>query len=212
MYTNQNNYLQYSCFLSSCHTRNDFFFQFYSFWLILFKYPYCNRIVIVKVIKITGCFAMYSITITITCNHKNQRLQITFWLLKTCNRLHVITITDYNYNRSVKNASWSYDTALMNRLLWAFPVINRWANHFSQSAVHCCLNYTRFTSTYFLLYLSVSLSAISDSGMLYNEYVAFAKALKKNAVQQLSSVSCIIPIITKLSNNIFDNDKSKYCT
>ena len=43
---------------------------------------------------------MYSITITITCNHKNQRLQITFRLLKTCNRLHVITITDYNYNRS----------------------------------------------------------------------------------------------------------------
>ena len=51
---------------------------------------------------------MYSITITITCNHKNQRLQITFRLLKTCNRLHVITITDYNYNRSavesIKNA------------------------------------------------------------------------------------------------------------
>ena len=43
---------------------------------------------------------MYSITITITCNHKNQRLQITFQLLKTCNRLHVITITDDNYNRS----------------------------------------------------------------------------------------------------------------
>ena len=78
----------------------NFFFQFYSFWLILFKYPYCNGIVIVKVIMITGCFAMYSITITITCNHKNQRLQITFRLLQTCNRLHVITITDYNYNRS----------------------------------------------------------------------------------------------------------------
>ena len=44
---------------------------------------------------------MFSITITITCNHKNQRLQITFRLLKTCNRLHVIMITDYNYNRSV---------------------------------------------------------------------------------------------------------------
>ena len=101
-YTNQNNYLQYSCFLSSCHTRNEFFFQFYSFWLILFKYPYCNRIVIINVITITSCFAMYSITITITCNHKNQRLQITFWLLKTCNWLHVITITDYNYNRSDK--------------------------------------------------------------------------------------------------------------
>ena len=43
---------------------------------------------------------MYSITVTITCNHKNQRLQITFLLLKTCNRLHVIMITDYNYNRS----------------------------------------------------------------------------------------------------------------
>ena len=43
---------------------------------------------------------MYSITITITCNHKNQQLQITFRLLKTCNRLHVITVTDYNYNRS----------------------------------------------------------------------------------------------------------------
>ena len=43
---------------------------------------------------------MYSITITITCNHTNQRLQITFRLLKTCNRLHVIMITDYNYNRS----------------------------------------------------------------------------------------------------------------
>ena len=43
---------------------------------------------------------MYSITITITCNHKNQRLQITFRLLKNCNQLHVITITDYNYNRS----------------------------------------------------------------------------------------------------------------
>ena len=43
---------------------------------------------------------MYSITITITCNHKNQRLQVTFRLLKTCNRLHVITVTDYNYNRS----------------------------------------------------------------------------------------------------------------
>ena len=77
-----------------------FFFQFYSVWLILFKYPYCNRIVIIKVITITGCFAMYSITITITCNHKNQWLQITFQLLKTCNQLHVITITDYNTNRS----------------------------------------------------------------------------------------------------------------
>ena len=113
MYTNQNNYLQYSCFLSSCQTRNDFFFfQFYSFWLILFKYPYCNRIVIVKVIMITGCFAIYSITITITCNHKNKRLQITFRLLKTCNRLHVITITDYNYNRSGQdkiNGSALYD-------------------------------------------------------------------------------------------------------
>ena len=43
---------------------------------------------------------MYLITITITCNHKNQPLQFTFQLLKTCNRLHVITITDYNYNRS----------------------------------------------------------------------------------------------------------------
>ena len=105
MYTNQNNYLQYSCFLSSCQTRNWFFFQFYSFWLIIFKYPYCNRIVIVKVITITGCFAMYLITITIYCNHKNQRLQITFRLLKTCtcNQLHVITITDYNYNRSAYN-------------------------------------------------------------------------------------------------------------
>ena len=41
---------------------------------------------------------MYSITIT--CNHKNQRLQITFRLLKTCNRLHVIMITDCNYKRS----------------------------------------------------------------------------------------------------------------
>ena len=49
---------------------------------------------------ITGCFAMYSITVTITCNHKHQRLQITFRLLKTCNRLHVIMITGYNYNRS----------------------------------------------------------------------------------------------------------------
>ena len=81
------------------------FFQFYSFWLILFKYPYCNRIVIVKVITITGCFAMYLITITITCNRKNQQLQITFWLLKACNRLHVITITDYNYNRSAGRTS-----------------------------------------------------------------------------------------------------------
>ena len=36
---------------------------------------------------------MYSITITITRNHKNQQLQITFRLLKTCNPLHVITIT-----------------------------------------------------------------------------------------------------------------------
>ena len=43
---------------------------------------------------------MYLITITITCNHKNQWLQITFRLLKTCNQLHVIKITDYNYNRS----------------------------------------------------------------------------------------------------------------
>ena len=43
---------------------------------------------------------MYLITITITCNHKNHRLQITFRLLKICNQLHVITITDYNYNRS----------------------------------------------------------------------------------------------------------------
>ena len=56
------------------------------------------HIVIVKVIMITGCFAMY--LITITCNHKNQRLQITFRLLRTCNQFHVITITDYNYNRS----------------------------------------------------------------------------------------------------------------
>ena len=87
-------------FLVKLSYQKWFFFQYYSFWLILFKYPYCNRIVIVKVITITGCFAMYSITITITCNHKNQRLQITFQLLKTCNRLHVITITDYNYNRS----------------------------------------------------------------------------------------------------------------
>ena len=46
---------------------------------------------------------MYSITITITDNHKNQRLQITFQLLKTCNQLHVIMITDYNYNRSAKH-------------------------------------------------------------------------------------------------------------
>ena len=43
---------------------------------------------------------MYLITITITYNHKNQGLQITFQLLKNCNCLHVITITDYNYNRS----------------------------------------------------------------------------------------------------------------
>ena len=55
---------------------------------------------------ITGCFEMYLITITITCNHKNQRLQITFRLLKTCNRLHVIMITDYNYNRSVYQISY----------------------------------------------------------------------------------------------------------
>ena len=41
---------------------------------------------------------MYSITIT--CNHKNQQLQITFRLLKTCNQSHVIKITDYNYSRS----------------------------------------------------------------------------------------------------------------
>ena len=86
-------------FLTKLSYQKWFFFQFYSFWLILFKYPYCNHIVIVKVIMITGCFAMYSITITITCNNKNQRLQITFRLLKTCNWLHVIMITDYNYNR-----------------------------------------------------------------------------------------------------------------
>ena len=49
---------------------------------------------------------MYSITITITCNNKNQRLQITFQLPKTCNRLHVIMITDYNYNRSDLHKSY----------------------------------------------------------------------------------------------------------
>ena len=54
---------------------------------------------------ITGCFAMYSITIT--CNHKNKRLQITFRLLKTCNQLHVIMITDYNYNRSAYDLTFS---------------------------------------------------------------------------------------------------------
>ena len=123
MYTNQNNYLQYSCFLSSCHTRNQFFFQFYSFWLILFKYPYCNRIIIIKVITITGCFAMYSITITITCNHKNQRLQITFRLLKTCNRLYVITITDYNYNRSDQHRCNCTSSEIL------MPASNYWWQH-----------------------------------------------------------------------------------
>ena len=99
MHTNQNNYLQYSCFLSSCHTRNEFLFFFFN--SIPSDLFYLNiHIVIVKVITITGWFAMYLITITITCNNKNQWLQITFRLLKTCNRLHVITITDYNYNRS----------------------------------------------------------------------------------------------------------------
>ena len=123
MYANQNNYLQYSCFLSSCHTRNDFFFNSIPSD-ILFKYPYCNRIVIVKVITITDCFVMYSITITITCNHKNQRLQITFRLLKTCNRLHVITITDYNNNRSARQfAPGGKDT-----LAWAAcpPPLETW--------------------------------------------------------------------------------------
>ena len=116
MYTNQNNYLQYSCFLSSCHTRNGFFFQFYSFRLILFKYPNCNRIVIVKVIMITSCFAMYAITIT--CNHKNKRLQITFWLLKTCNWSHVITITDYSYNRSGRYTVFQFFVQFLVRLSW----------------------------------------------------------------------------------------------
>ena len=70
---------------------------------------------------------MYSITITITCNHKNQRLQITFRLLKTCNRLHVITITDYNYNRSGCNRHliWFYTVSS------GFPILRIYKVFFS---------------------------------------------------------------------------------
>ena len=67
---------------------------------------------------------MYSITITITCNHKNQRLQITFRLLKTCNRLHVITITDYNYNRSA--AQGLQDIHFVNHLVVQTAFANQW--------------------------------------------------------------------------------------
>ena len=35
--------------------------------------------------------------ITITCNLKNGRLQITSDYMKTCNRLELITITNYDY-------------------------------------------------------------------------------------------------------------------
>ena len=39
--------------------------------------------------------------ITITCNLKNGRLQITSDYMKKCNRLQLITITNYDYPVSV---------------------------------------------------------------------------------------------------------------
>jgi hypothetical protein len=38
--------------------------------------------------------------ITITCNLKNGRLQITSDYMKKCNRLQLITITNYDYPMS----------------------------------------------------------------------------------------------------------------
>ena len=40
--------------------------------------------------------------ITITCNLKNDRLQITSDYMKKCNRLQLITITNYDYPMSVR--------------------------------------------------------------------------------------------------------------
>ena len=67
MYTNQNNYSNILVFQVVIPAMIFFFNSIPSdlFYLNI-------HIVIVKVIMITGCFAMYSITITITCNHKNQ--------------------------------------------------------------------------------------------------------------------------------------------
>ena len=63
---------------------------------------------------------MYSITITITCNHKNQRLHITFRLLKTCYRLHVITITDYNYNSLVADSLFILSLFVLISVVYCF--------------------------------------------------------------------------------------------
>ena len=41
--------------------------------------------------------------ITITCNLKNGRLQITSDYMKKCNRLQLITITNYDYPMSVSH-------------------------------------------------------------------------------------------------------------
>ena len=41
--------------------------------------------------------------ITITCNLKNGRLQITSDYMKKCNRLQLITITNYDYPMSATN-------------------------------------------------------------------------------------------------------------
>ena len=43
--------------------------------------------------------------ITITCNLKNVRLQITSDYMKKCNRLQLITITNYDYPMSASTES-----------------------------------------------------------------------------------------------------------
>ena len=45
--------------------------------------------------------------ITITCNLKNDRLQITSDYMKKCNRLQLITITNYDYPMSRRTGHFS---------------------------------------------------------------------------------------------------------
>ena len=45
--------------------------------------------------------------IMITCNLKNDRLQITSDYMKKCNRLQLITITNYDYPMSDSHAIFS---------------------------------------------------------------------------------------------------------
>ena len=44
--------------------------------------------------------------ITITCNLKNGQLQITSDYIKKCNRLQLITITNYDYPMAYSSSSY----------------------------------------------------------------------------------------------------------